>query len=109
MADAIANFVAFIPKRTSEFDSNLVFTSISLSRTHPWGEHERECSTSHPVVEIILTCIQNLLRTLTESQVGGNTFEPELRLLLTSVKEARVSVVAACIATSGLIAFAAAV
>ena len=34
--------------------------------------------------------MQNLLRTLTESQVAGN-FEPELKLLLTSVKEARVS------------------
>lgn len=58
-----------------------------------WADNERT-SASHPASISFANAhdMQNLLRTLTASQVKSSLPESELKLLLSAVKETRVSV-----------------
>lgn len=78
--------------------SELQNTPCSATSTGPplatgWTDHERTF-TSHPASTLFANTanMQNLLRTLTASQVKSSLPESELKLLLSAVKETRVSV-----------------
>ena len=81
----------------SEFETPLVPCHHLVVHTRPrtsdipW--HHERTYTSHPSSDFVLNDApkQNLLRTLTELNGKSGSPEPDLRLLLTTVKEARVS------------------